>query len=302
MKRKSLKPYLLLALTLLVLVSISGIYVQSIRSTFTALFSSIWSKSNAHNTSVDKIEKERLIVENQLLRLELKKLQSQFAAFPKEEAQAVIPAQIIYRSPASWDSSLWVNVGSEYNKKQGKNVIAHNSPVLVGTSIVGVIDYVGKNQSRIRLITDSKLTPSVRVIRKVNGKVLLLAKGELYGLNQPLWRRSANQLKGIGFNFDFEDASGSARDLRSGIPVSKDESSSPVPLLKEGDLLITTGMDGVFPAGLQAARVQKVHPLKEGDYYYEIDAKPTAGNLDELSLVFILPPTGFDLAEGNSSP
>lgn len=301
MKRKSLKPYLLLTFTLLALVSLSGIYVQSIRGVFTALFSPIWSRSSPHNASADKIEKERLNVENQLLRLELKKLQSQFAAFPKEDAQSVIAAQIIYRSPASWDNSLWVNVGSEYNNKIGKNSIAVNSPVLVGTSIVGVIDYVGKKQSRVRLITDSKLTPSVRVVRKVNGKVLLLAKGELYGQNQPLWRRSANQLKGIGFNFDFEDATGPARDLRTGAPIGKEETVQKIPLLREGDLLITTGMDGVFPAGLQAARVLKVHPLKEGDYYYEIDAKPTAGNLDELSLVFILPPVGFSPHEGDAS-
>lgn len=292
MKRKSLKPYLLLVCSILVLISLSAVYVNGVRGFFTAALSPFWKKSIPKVSSEDKIEKERLAVENQLLRLELKKLQSQIAAFPKEELDAVIAAQVIYRSPAAWDSALWVNVGSETNDKLHRQVIGLNSPVLVGKSIVGVIDYIGKKQSRVRLITDSKLVPSVRVIRKVQGKVLLLAKGELYGQSQPLWRRSSSTLKGIGFNYDFDDHAGSARDLRN---------QDGVPLIKEGDLLITTGMDGVFPTGLQAARVTQVHPLKEGDYYYEIDAKPTAGNLDELSLLFILPPVGFNPNENDVS-
>lgn len=293
MKRKSLKPYLLLALTFLVLLSLSSIYVNGVRGLFISILSPFLNKTSSKDYTADKVEKERLNVENHLLRMELKNLQNQFAAFPKEEAQSVIAAQVIYRSPASWDSALWVNVGSESNLKLNKPAIAVNSPVLVGKSVVGVIDYVGKNQSRVRLITDSKLTPAVRVIRKVQGKVLLLAKGELHGESLPLWRRSSYVLKGIGFNNDLADGIGEARDLRTGIPIGKENSSAAVPLIKEGDLLITTGMDGVFPAGLQVARVAKVYPLKEGDYYYEIDAKPTAGNLDEISLLFILPPVGF---------
>jgi cell shape-determining protein MreC len=99
-------------------------------------------------------------------------------------------------------------------------------------------------------------------------------------------------LRGTGFNYDFADDEGPGRDLRTGKPL---EGKKPaIPLIKVGDLLITTGFDGVFPAGLQAARVSKIFPLKEGDYYYDIEALPSENHLDELSLVFVLQPQGYD--------
>lgn len=268
-------------------------------------------------------------------RLELQKLlQLQLQA---------IPAHVIFRSPASWNSSLWIDVGTHTNQTLASNIIAKNSPVLVGTSIIGVIDYVGNKQSRVRLITDSGLTPSVRALRSSSQTPLLiekihtlihliekqknvlanpqeqenlimqlenmannlssdepihyLAKGELHGSGMPLWRGQRHQLKGVGFNYDFADGEGPARDLRSGKPLSHTSGESSLPILKSGDLLVTTGMDGVFPPDLLVAEITKVHALKEGDYYYELDALPTAGNLDDLNLVFVIPPVEYNADE-----
>jgi rod shape-determining protein MreC len=253
------------------------------------------------------------------------------------------PAQVIFRSPSSWSGTLWLNVGKANNSLLKANVVAKNSPVLVGTSIVGVIDYVGEHQSRVRLITDSALTPSVRAVRgslqqsllaenvsflvdritlqpglfsseeekieflenlcKIQCSLILgqgkqswyLAKGELHGSSHPLWRSSGNLLRGIGFNYDFADDEGPARDLRSGQALQDTEKNKEaLPILKVNDLLVTTGMDGIFPAGLHVAEVTKVQLLKEGDYYYELEARPTAGNLNELSIVFVIPPLGYD--------
>ena len=98
-------------------------------------------------------------------------------------------------------------------------------------------------------------------------------------------------LKGIGFNYDFSDEAGPSRDLRTGkSPMGKNT----LPLLQIGDLLVTTGFDGVFPAGLHVARIQKIFPLKEGDYYYELEAKSTVDRLDDLNIVFVLQPIGYD--------
>lgn len=196
-----------------------------------------------------------------------------------------IPARIIFRSPHSWNSTVWVATDSH------TAAIAKNSPVVVGKSIVGVVDYVGKGQCRIRLITDSGLTPSVRAVREVDGKLWHLAKGELQGRSEPLWRRKSHQLHGSGFQYDFPDGYGPARDLRTGKP--QDSSLPPLPLVEVGDLLITTGMDGVFPPNFQVATVDEIHILKEGNYFYNLEATPTAGNLEDLSLVFILPPMGY---------
>ena len=251
-----------------------------------------------------------------------------------------IPARIIFRSPALWNSSLWIDVGQEKNDLLKRVVIAKNSPVLVGNSVIGVIDYVGKKQSRVLLITDSSLTPSVRALRsdsqallideKIQGVLrlfenetrfsseqleqkelitslqstlhsdisshpsLYLAKGEINGSGKPLWRSNRHMLVGTGFNYDYADGEGPVRDLRTGKEVNNSEDNSTLPIVKAGDLLVTTGMDGVFPPNLLVGEVIKVHMLKEGDYYYELDARPTVGNFDDISTVFVLPPVGYD--------
>lgn len=245
-----------------------------------------------------------------------------------------LPARVIFRSLDNWNNTLWINVGEEDNLKRQTLLIAKHSPVLVGHSVIGVIDYVGKKQSRVRLITDPVLTPAVRAVRggeqdafifdqadlflhllsqkKLDSfspidqenlikllnmlkntlqpfkKSWYLAKGELQGS-----LTSFHTLRGTGFNYDFEDEEGEARDLRTG-KIIHDPSSTPIPILKSNDVLVTTGMDGIFPAGLKVAIVTKIDLLKEGDYYYELEAKPTAGNLNDLSLVFVIPPLGYD--------
>ncbi len=252
-----------------------------------------------------------------------------------------LPAKVVFREPASWSSTLWINLGENDNAKLGKKIICNNSPVLLGTSIVGIVEYVGSAQSRVRLITDARLSPSVRAIRgneqnryllehfdalifslekrqdlfssedesKVFAQTLhrlkmllkaqvgdfYLAKGELRGTSNPLWRSRAQVLKGVGFNYDFPDAEGPARDLRTGELYAALHKEEAVPLLLPGDLLVTTGFDGVFPPGFRVAIVSSVQTLKEGASSYEIEAISTAGNLDELTHVFVLPPSLFQL-------
>lgn len=244
-----------------------------------------------------------------------------------------LPAAVIFREPASWSSTFWIDIGESENEKVGMKIIGKNSPVLLGTSIVGIVEYVGRNQSRVRLITDSRLSPSVRAVRgdeqnryllehldslifalelradlfssdeecKTAAHVLdrlkksmiqqsgdyYLAKGELRGTSNPLWRSRSQVLRGIGFNYDFPDAEGPARDLRSGESYAAKREA--IQLLRPGDLLVTSGLDGVFPPGFRVAIVSAVQTLKEGASSYEIEAVSTAGNLDELAHVFVLP-------------
>jgi rod shape-determining protein MreC len=220
---------------------------------------------------------------------------------------AATAAQVVYRDPSSWSSSVWVNVGEDRK-------ITKNSPVLADGALVGVIDYVGKKQSRIRLITDSALIPSVRVsrgllqnrelahqlqalgsliekredlfattadkeqfsrelrqLKEKSGKEWqdgYLARGEVYGSSFPFWRSRSINLKGIGFHFDGTNG------------------------LKEGDLLVTSGLDGVFPPNLRVGNVLKVEPMKEGGYAYDIEVRPSVHNLNDLQTVFILPAMG----------
>ncbi|CDR34493.1 rod shape-determining protein MreC [Criblamydia sequanensis] len=256
-----------------------------------------------------------------------------------EEALSSIPAKVLFRSPNSWGSSIWVDVGEEDNKAFKKPVICRNSPVVSGEALVGVIDYVGNRQSRVRLITDAGLSPSVRVARgelkkqmlfnllsgfsaillskewpddsdqselaksiktikdaigKEVSKNTLLAKGIINGRSLPLWRSPGQKLKGFGFNYDFSDEEGEALDLFNGRLIDEPTALANGSIVEAGDLLITTGYDGVFPANLKVGIVDHVSKLKEGDYFYEISAIPSAFDLDHLDLVFVLPPQGFD--------
>ncbi len=231
-----------------------------------------------------------------------------------------LSARVIYRPPVSWNSCLWINVGHENNRVARREVVCKDSPVVVGYSLVGVVDYVGKHQSRVRLIADAGVNPSVRALRggaqqleiarhldalieglasqeqwAAGNKSVLdqlellrsrweapsrswyLAKGELTGAGKSAWRKEGLVLKGSGFNYDYADEEGAARDLRASI-------------LKVNDLLATTGMDGIFPKGLLVGRVTYIRPLKEGDYYYDLEAEPTAGDFDRIGLVTVLPP------------
>lgn len=241
------------------------------------------------------------------------------------------PARVVYRSPASWGSSFWINVGERDNRRAGHTLVAKESPVVVGSAIVGIVDQVSHAQSRVRLITDAGLHPSVRVQRGGLQDVRLaeqiealeralfqrddllppneanqllnqltqlkfqleahadlrLAKGELSGSSQPLWRCQGNLLRGTGFNYDFPDDEGPARDLRTGVPAGSLDQSQSLPILKPGDLLITTGMDGVFPPGLEVAWVEAIDPLAEGAYAYALTARPAAGNLADSPCQFL---------------
>ncbi len=232
-------------------------------------------------------------------------------------------ARVIFRSPSNFNSFMWVNVGSEDSP-----IIKKNSPVIQFDSLIGVVEYVGAKASLVRLITDTKMQPAVRVVRnrldpsirfaihalqdaaednklsfrsndektafmwmlehckeqqKNDNSVQFLAKGILQGQGGSLWKQDNCLLKGYGFNYDFKDQHGPARDLRTGS------------IIEVGDLLVTSGLDGIFPEGLKVAKVHSIKPLTEGSFAYELWAKPSAFDLQDISYVSILEPEDFDV-------
>jgi rod shape-determining protein MreC len=362
MNRQSYKHYLLLGIALLSLFSLPLVCVRLIRGgVIDNLFSLFKGGSSLVKGRVS--DKERLEVENYLLRVELGKIRALWEQQKRvenlqEERESssllcrydeikrledleyqAVPAQVIYRDPAHWSNSFWVDVGEETNSRLGCPVIQRNSPVLFGRSLVGVIDHVGRRESCVRLITDPLLKPSVRAMRGfAQNRVLLehlepllrhlkgredlplteeergvvatkleqlqeslshesegryLAKGVLQGGGAPLWRTIHQRLQGIGFNYDVPDEEGPARELVTGKPIGVGSDLSPLPIILLHDLLVTTGLDGVFPPGLRVAEVSKIYPLREGAYTYEIEAIPLVSNLNTLHTVFIIPPLSY---------
>ncbi|MBI3508516.1 MAG: rod shape-determining protein MreC [Chlamydiia bacterium] len=308
--------YVLLGCFLVAWVNLPRPMTERLRSATVALFSSV------HKPKVDgeKLELQRLQVQNQQLRAKLETA-CEWLAWEKKRKEGVgiaqecpaIPALVVYRDPSSWNSSLWVRAGEADNQKIGEKIVAKNSPVVFGSALVGVVDYVGKRQSRVRLITDSGVVPAVRAVRggaqnrelaslckalcqrlenredlkeELQGLIerlsrestdLFLAKGEIHGSSAPFWRSRSLYLKGVGFNYEYPDKHGKSHDLHDSI-------------LKAGDLLVTSGLDGVFPEGLVVGHVVRVEPLQEGSYSYDLIAKPALGSMHEIKTVFILPP------------
>lgn len=334
MRRYPYKKYLLLVGALFLLLSLPPLFMGSVRGKVFAFFSPAMKLASSH---LKNSESERLEVENHLLRIEIAKLRSLLEhSMPDDPLLAkTVAARVIYRDPGSWSSSVWIDVGEWHDP-----MIQKNSPVVVGRALVGVVDYVGHKQSRVRLISDVGLKPAVRAVRgqaqnmalvehinpvlrhlsvrkdlpisKDNqmllGRMLTqfkerlaedaegwyLAKGILQGSGAPLWRSVNHTLRGIGFNYDFSDAFGPARELETGKPTDPKSSLPAAPLIKVQDLLVTTGLDGVFPPGLSVAEVTKIFPLKEGAYTYEIEAIPIVENLDSLQTLFVIPPIGYN--------
>ena len=374
MKRISIKPYLFLGVFFLFVLSLSENFTGGLRSVSVSAVGPVWKGIHAAKkrgvNDVSSAALQHLKLENELLKTELESLKEWVISEGRREEELArllwlngleergdgscpiykrraqelsrliemqmqaVPAKVIFRDPTSWSSSLWLNVGTKENEALGSQIVAVDSPVVVGSALVGVVEQVEKTKCRVRLITDSGLAPSVRALRgEEQSRVFLdqltalkttlelqeelkgctraekemltlieqmrnestgahesayLAKGELFGSSNPLWRSRGNLLRGVGFNYDFGDAEGPARNLRTG--ASLDGSLPSEPLLRGGDLLVTTGFDGVFPAGLHVARVTEIGRLREGASSYELTAEPIIPHLDHLETVFVLPP------------
>lgn len=238
-------------------------------------------------------------------------------------------AKIIFRNPNTWNDFFWINMGKKDNHQEPK--IALHSPILYEGKLIGLVDYVGKKQSRVQLITNASLAISVRAYRgegqykdcleaieslkqlpqveqdtQLQSKLTLLekdlsldtahhylAKGELYGSSHPLWRSKGQCLEGRGFQCQFSDEKNPKRDLLTG-KAQNDPLDRTLPILNKGDLLITTGFDGVLPRGLEVARVTEISPLSEGECTYSLKAKPLAGKLKDLNYVEVILPVDFE--------
>jgi len=239
-----------------------------------------------------------------------------------------VPAKVIYREPATWSQMMWIDVGDDDNSNLAMRVIQKNSPVLVGNRLVGILEKVERKKALVRLLTDPTLNIAVRVVRggekqrnivehidtligllkhdenharkikeleifkeqlDVREKDAFLAKGVLHGFSSPAGRSYTHKLLGEGFNYDFDDVEGDRRDLRTGMAYLGTDQKQ-VALVGKGDLLETSGLDGIFPEGIHVAYVEKVLPLSEGAVSYTIETRSVIPSLDSLRHVQVIPP------------
>ncbi|SYX08498.1 rod shape-determining protein MreC,rod shape-determining protein MreC,rod shape-determining protein MreC [Chlamydia poikilotherma] len=317
-RKNRLYVYLVIALSIILCWSLPKPFYENLQKHFIFLYTRVFFKQGEVvpiDYSIQDVEniilKDRIaILEERLQAYEVANYTPPlFSEILSPYFRKLIASRVIYRDPSHWGSSCWINVGKEQK-------IQKNSPVLSGKVLVGLVDYVGEQQSRIRLITDVGMQPSVIAVR--GGVQAWLIKDQIQSLTKHLERLSdsyilekdkyekIDQLEELNSFIHYNDETTLL--LRgtlsgSGGPLWKDETLilhgegfcfSDGKGLRVGDILITTGLDGVFPPGLFVAEITKVCRPREGACSYKVEAKSLAEDLTDLSSVLILPAMEFN--------
>ena len=144
-------------------------------------------------------------------------------SFQKIVPYTSIVAQVIGRDPSNWSNSIIIDKGSSSGIKQSMAVMSTRG-------LVGRIVEVGKNSSKILLITDPNLKVGVMIRRNRQGGVMV--------------GRPGGRCKMIYISLD-SDA-------------------------KVGDKIITTGFGSVFPKGILIGQIEKVGREEGRLYKYAI--------------------------------
>lgn len=315
-KRIRFITYFLVAAGIIVSWNLPRSVYESIQNTFVRVCTKLLpsqpgtsSKSLVEETQSFLLNEKIRLLEERLLSIEeTKKPPPLFPEILSSYFQSPLMGRVIFRDPAHWGSSCWINIGKHHGVKK-------NSPVVCGKVVVGLVDFVGETQSRVRLITDVGIKPSVMAVRgeiqtwvvkdllrtlekNVNNlppsaftasdkqqaleclqaveRALSLSKqndfalrGIVCGRGDPIWKPEASILNGSDFGF----VDGKT--------------------IEVGDVLVTTGLDGVFPPGLLVATVSEVLPKSEGACSLKIKALSLAPDCSIVDFL-VLPPMNFN--------
>ncbi|MDD1782210.1 rod shape-determining protein MreC [Enterovibrio sp. ZSDZ35] len=136
------------------------------------------------------------------------------------------------------------------------NGVYEGQPVINERGIVGQVSYVGAHNSRVLLITDPTHAIPVQVVRN---DVRVIAAG-----------------RGQTDNIQLEN-----------IPSSAD--------IEPGDMLVTSGLGGVFPEGYPVAKVTSFS-FDNKRPFAQVDAKPEV-QFDRLRYLLLVWPTNVDKHE-----
>ncbi len=128
--------------------------------------------------------------------------------------------------------------------------VRRGQPVIDDRGVVGQITRVFPFTSEVTLLTDKNQAIAVQVLRSG-------VRSVIYGRGQP----DVLDLRFVTTNAD----------------------------IRKGDVLMTSGIDGIFPAGLAVAEVSEVG-LKSGDSFAQVTCRPIAGISRHQQLLILLTP------------
>jgi len=155
--------------------------------------------------------KRRLVAMDELA-LENSRLE-QLLGFKRRALFSSIPANVIFRDASNWNSSMVIDKGAADGLSVGM-------PVVNALGVVGKIAEVGKNKSKVILLTDPSFSAAAMVQRS---REIGLISGSLRGMCR---------LRYLSDNAD----------------------------VQIGDLVVTSKMSSSFPEGLVIGQVVEVYP------------------------------------------
>ena len=160
-----------------------------------------------------------------------------------------LPYEPIVAEVIGVDASVWFRtITVNQGSERGVQL---NAPVVAAEGLVGRVISVGPSVSQIQLLTDRDCSVGA-----------LLSRTRIRG-----------NVAGSG-----EQAS------RSGLVLSYVSNLEDV---VEGDPIVTSGLDGIYPKGVAVGRVESV---RNGPRLFKLITVEPAANLERLEEVFILPP------------
>ena len=316
------KHFFLLFFISLLFISVPEIYILPLTNSFTGFFSSLFASSSYHP---DPPPDEAWAAWTQTSEKELHEV-IDYSARVIGEKYASIVAQVTFQTATPWTHVLWIDKGTKTQDLPFQ--LKKNAPVLVGNTLVGILDFVGNHTSRVRLLSDPSIHPAVRVVRGgyMTRQALFMAQELQKTLqkepslmpNEQLTKKLFTLLDIFSENVQQEVDTRLAKGELQGSESSEtpfllrgvgfnleygDEESPqrdlrtgqhndkdhPLHIIQQGDILETSGLDGFFPKGLQVAVVTKVFPLEEGAISYNVLAKSLAQEPFSPEYVTIIP-------------
>jgi rod shape-determining protein MreC len=158
-----------------------------------------------------------------------------------------IPGDPIVAEVVGLDASAWFRTVTV--NRGSAHGVALNAPVIAAGGLVGRVISTGSDVAQIQLLTDRDCSVGALLART-------RARGVVAG--------SGEQASPTGLTLNY---------------VSNLEE------VVEGDLIVTSGMDGIYPKGIAIGRVASV---RNGPRLFKLVTVEPAANLDRLEEVFIL--------------
>ena len=160
-----------------------------------------------------------------------------------------LPQQPVVAEVIGLDASAWFR-SITVNRGKSRGVLL-NAPVIAAGGLVGRVIATGAEVAQIQLLNDRDCSVGALLSRT-------RARGVVAG--------SGEQTSSTGLSLNY---------------VSNLED------VVEGDLIVTSGMDGIYPKGIAIGRVASV---RNGPRLFKLITVEAAARLDRLEEVFVLPP------------